>query len=91
MINHNCYLEENITASENDYSEAESLWEEKEMKLQEVNLFSTCFTFSKLGIFSKAEELPNNRTFASSHFKFHSHMWHGFVVNYLFIKIIASK
>ena len=38
MINRNRYLEENITASENDYGKAESLRKEKEMKLREFNV-----------------------------------------------------
>ena len=37
IINRNRYLEENITASENDYDKAESLRKEKEMKLREFN------------------------------------------------------
>jgi len=38
IINRNRYLEENITASENDYGKIESLRKEKEMKLRKLNI-----------------------------------------------------
>lgn len=38
IINRNRYLEENITASENDYGKIEFLRKEKEMKLRKLNI-----------------------------------------------------
>jgi F-type H+-transporting ATPase subunit b len=38
IINRNRYLEENITASENDYGKIEFLRKEKEIKLRKLNI-----------------------------------------------------